>query len=155
MGKVSIPGRIEAATKKLDAAAMHLERVVGEIRAAPRADKVAITDAVRDAFEKMRSARAALERLQGIETDGMPLRDAIIGSLRYARRSIGYLKRARAKLGVQRGDQVGEDKTAEQLDRWEAERTLNEGLTAAQGHAERLARVLEELKEGLAGDKVT
>jgi hypothetical protein len=155
MGKLSTPERIKAATKKMDAAATHLERVVGEIKAAPRADKVAITDAVRDAFEKMRSAKSALERLQMMEDGGVPLRDAIVGSLRHARRSMTYLKQAREMLGVQRGDQVGEEKTAEQLDRWAAESALKDDLTTAEGHAERLAQVLAALEARITGDEVT
>ena len=149
MSKSSIRERIKTASQKLDSATTNLEQVVSEMKVAPRADKVGISDLARDAFTKMRSAKTALERLNKLENEGTPLKEAITSALRRARKIEDFLRRAKSEIGFQSGDQVGEDKTAEQLDRWVAERALSEELVAAQAMAERLTQKLELLEKSL------
>jgi hypothetical protein len=77
------------------------------------------------------------------------MQKAIRSALDHAREISDQLRKAKADLGFQRGDQMCEDKTAEQLDRWSIESKLGEGLTAALAHTEHLIQELEGLDEAL------
>ena len=55
---------ISAAQQELSAAESELERVLGEIRVALRAEKTGVTSAVEDAFAKLRRAKSRLAALQ-------------------------------------------------------------------------------------------
>ena len=66
MKKIALFERLAAAKTALAAAEADLERALETLTKGPRADKVAVTAVVADAFEKLREARkeiAALDRI--------------------------------------------------------------------------------------------
>jgi pyridoxal biosynthesis lyase PdxS len=64
MDKALLVEKIGAATSELNEAVAHLEKVIGEIRSAPRAEKTSITIVVKEAFAKLNAARTSLEELK-------------------------------------------------------------------------------------------
>jgi hypothetical protein len=66
----SLRPRLQSAKDKLADAQSDLERVIGEIAAAPREDKTGVTPAVELAFEQLRSARDAVAKLEALLVGG-------------------------------------------------------------------------------------
>ncbi len=60
--------KVERAKVDVDRAQLELERVLGEIRAAPRAEKTTLSRVVEDAFDLLRSAQGELAELEEIIT---------------------------------------------------------------------------------------
>jgi hypothetical protein len=62
--------KIEAALAEVCAAEESLERALRELDTAQRADKVVVTDVVRSAFTRLRTAREALASLHELVDKG-------------------------------------------------------------------------------------
>ncbi|WP_437808474.1 hypothetical protein [Sorangium sp. So ce1078] len=58
--------KITAAKQEITDAETNLEKALGEIQVAPRADKMAVSEVVQEAFTKLRAARTNLVELEGI-----------------------------------------------------------------------------------------
>ncbi|WP_437965023.1 hypothetical protein WMF04_35965 [Sorangium sp. So ce260] len=58
--------KITAAKQEITDAETNLEKALGEIEIAPRADKMAVSEVVQEAFTKLRAARTNLVELEGI-----------------------------------------------------------------------------------------
>jgi hypothetical protein len=56
--------KVDVALAEVSAAEESLERALRELSAAPRADKVVVTDALHRAFARLRTAREALASLR-------------------------------------------------------------------------------------------
>jgi hypothetical protein len=64
MAKEVLLEKVAAAKRDISAAESHLDRVVKEIQAAPRADKTTIGKVVEDAFSNLSAVRANLAELE-------------------------------------------------------------------------------------------
>ena len=64
MKKRAVLAKIDAAKTELTAAEADLDKVLREIRMAPRAEKTAISEVVQKAFTELRAARAKLVELE-------------------------------------------------------------------------------------------
>jgi hypothetical protein len=60
----AILAKIEEATREMAAAEGDLDRLLREIRVAPRAEKTTISEVVQKAFAELRAARSKLVELQ-------------------------------------------------------------------------------------------
>lgn len=66
MLKKNLLEKITAAKQEITDAETNLEKALGEIQVAPRADKMAVSEVVQEAFTKLRAARTNLVELEGI-----------------------------------------------------------------------------------------
>ncbi|XYH94506.1 hypothetical protein ACMHYB_42740 [Sorangium sp. So ce1128] len=66
MLKKTLLEKVAAAKKEIADAESNLEQALGEIQSAPRADKMAVSEVVQEAFTKLRAARTNLIELEGI-----------------------------------------------------------------------------------------
>jgi hypothetical protein len=64
MNKAAVLAKIEAAKNEMTAASSDLERILREIKIAPRAEKTKISEVVEKAFAELRAARAKLVELE-------------------------------------------------------------------------------------------
>ena len=64
MNKKALLEKIAAAKVEMGAAEVDLEKVLREIRVAPRAEKTTMSDVVQKAFVELRSAKARLLELE-------------------------------------------------------------------------------------------
>ena len=64
MKTTAILAKIEEATREMTAAESDLDRILREIRVAPRAEKTTISEVVQKAFSELRNARSKLVELQ-------------------------------------------------------------------------------------------
>ena len=64
MNKAAVLAKIESAKNQMGAAEADLDRVIRDIRIAPRAQKTTISDALQKAFAELRAARARLVELE-------------------------------------------------------------------------------------------
>ncbi len=70
--KTNIPPEILAANGSIGDAERALKAALAAINASPRAEKVTVSRAVEDAFERLRAARAILEALAASEDADEP-----------------------------------------------------------------------------------
>lgn len=61
--------KVEAAKLAIAKAQSDLEAAINEIRVAPRAEKIALSDVLEDAFEKLRAAKAELLEIEALLID--------------------------------------------------------------------------------------
>jgi hypothetical protein len=59
-----LAAKVRSAKTALAEAETNLERAIGEIRSAPRAEKVAIGDVLETAFERLRRAKTDLAEIE-------------------------------------------------------------------------------------------
>lgn len=67
MDKALLLEKIVIATKNLNEAVANLEAVVGQIRSAPRAEKIGISIVTKNALAKLNAARKTLEELEVVD----------------------------------------------------------------------------------------
>lgn len=66
MLKKNLLEKITAAKREITDAESNLEQALAEIQVAPRADKMAVSEVVQEAFTKLRAARTNLIDLEGL-----------------------------------------------------------------------------------------
>ncbi|MGK3991665.1 hypothetical protein [Sorangium sp. So ce1024] len=66
MQKKTLLEKVTAAKQEIADAESNLERALGEIQVAPRADKTTVSEVVQEAFAKLRAARTNLIELEGL-----------------------------------------------------------------------------------------
>lgn len=64
MNKKALLDKLQAAKTEMNAAEADLEKLLREIRVAPRAEKTTMSDVVQKAFAELRSAKARLLELE-------------------------------------------------------------------------------------------
>ncbi|WP_437303692.1 hypothetical protein [Sorangium sp. So ce388] len=64
--KKTLLEKVAAAKQEIADAESNLEQALGAIQVAPRADKMAVSEVVQEAFTKLRAARTNLTELEGI-----------------------------------------------------------------------------------------
>ncbi len=64
-----ISGKIDIALAEVDAAETALAMLLLELRRAPRAEKVTVTEVIESAFARLRAARQELARLHDLVAD--------------------------------------------------------------------------------------
>ncbi|MGK3986606.1 hypothetical protein WME99_26405 [Sorangium sp. So ce136] len=64
--KKTLLEKVAAAKQEIADAEGNLEQALGAIQVAPRADKMAVSEVVQEAFTKLRAARTNLTELEGI-----------------------------------------------------------------------------------------
>jgi hypothetical protein len=64
MAEALLREKIQAVKEELAASSAHLDKLLGEIEDAPRAEKIGVSAVVRDAFDRLIAARAHLEELE-------------------------------------------------------------------------------------------
>ncbi|WP_437285363.1 hypothetical protein [Sorangium sp. So ce406] len=66
MHKKTLLEKVTAAKQEIADAESNLEQALGEIQVAPRADKMAVSEVVKEAFTKLKAARTNLTELEGL-----------------------------------------------------------------------------------------